>query len=399
MNLEGRNQRSIRLENLIQALRIIMFKGPCTRRDLAKQMSLTKMSISNMVNTFISHGLVEEVELSGDKPVTVGPKPVLLKIAAGKMVAIGIHITEYSITGQLYDLVEGVLAESKMLVDTIGSKTHFASTMKRLVDQLMEHKKSEEINIVAIGITDDHFINRTEGTVLFKGNTLGIDRSSIKEYLEQSYKIPVYIENEQLGVLLTEMAYGLYDMQKIYYMSISDEIRGAYTSEYYVQKGCVGLAGMVGHMSIKCDGPRCSCGNRGCYEKYGSISALLKDSNCSSIEELNSNLKNRDPLALRALENFIQATTVALTNIVNLYDPEAIVIAGKLLKLDSSVLKKIEYLVNNSFVFRKHRSIGLIPSVLREEDYRKGAPVLALYQVLSDENYIFSVYDTRNSVV
>ena len=256
----------------------------------------------------------------------------------------------------------------------------------------MEYANKKDVHIAAIGITDNYFINREEGTITFKGNQLGIDTYSIQNSLEQKYQIPIYMENEKMGMLLTELAYGRYDSKnKNYFLCISEDIRGAFTSEYFIQKGCVGLSGMVGHMSIKCDGPRCRCGNRGCYEHYGSIEVLLKDSNCDSIEELNTSLKHREPAALRALENFVQATTIAITNIVNLYDPETIVVTGKILQLDASVLKKIEYLVNDSFFFHKQRTISIISSELSEDNYKRAASILALYKTVKNKEYITSL--------
>ena len=392
MNLEGRNQKGMRLENLMRTLRILVFQGACSRRDLAQQLGLSKMSITNIINTFLSVGLVVEVDSHEVKPSTSGPKPVLLKVAAGKLVAIGIHITEYFINGQLYDAEEGAICEKKVLIDNVNSKTQFMNSIKEIVDQLVECAKSKNISIAAIGITDNYFINREEGSVVFKGNQLGIDDNYLKNNLKQRYSLPIFLEHERMGLLLTEMAYGLYNHSKKYYfLAISNEIRGDFTSGYNIQKGCVGLSGMVGHMSIKCDGPRCSCGNRGCYEQYGSMEALLKDSNCSSIKEFNSSLANREPSALRALESFIQVTTIAITNLVNLYDPEAVVITGSILELDSSVLKKIEYLVNNSIVFRKQRSISIIPSQMREKDFNKGAAILAFYEMAADKDYINSL--------
>lgn len=394
MNLNGINQKSIRMDNLLKVLRILAFQGPCSRKDLALQMGLSKMSITNLVNTFIKEGIVMELEPDLDRPVSVGPRPVLLQIVPGKLVAIGIHITEYSITGQLCDVVEGVLYEKKIPMEGITSKIHFLTSIKHITEDLMKYGSDVGLNIISIGITDRNYINRTEGSVVFKGNQLGIDVGCIRNSLEQKYKIPVYMENEKLGILMTEIAYGNYSLnEKCYFIFISDEIRGCFISDYHIQKGAVGLSGQLGHMCIKYDGPKCSCGNRGCYENYGSITALLNDSNCVSIKEINNSLESREPQVLRALENFVQATTVALTNIVNLYDPESIIVVGQAVELDKSVFKKIEYLVNNSFVFRKNRSITVTPSAFSELDYQKGASIVGFYMLLTDVNCMRHYYD------
>lgn len=393
MNLDGINQKSIRMDNLLKVLRMLAFQGPCSRKDLAQQMGLSKMSITNLVNTFIKEGIVVELKPDDKKHVSVGPRPVLLQIAPGMLVAIGLHITEFSITGQLCDVVEGVLYEKKVPMDGVVTKIQFFNRIRQVTEELIKYGSAAGFHIVSIGITDRHYINRTEGTVVFKGNQLGIDVDGIRNSLERQYNLPVYIENEKLGILLTEIAYGNYPLnKKCYFVYLADEIRGCFISDYYIQKGTVGLSGQLGHMCIKYDGPKCRCGNRGCYENYGSIPALLNDSNCSSIKELNTSLENREPQVLRALENFIQATTVALTNIVNLYDPETIVVVGKAVELDSSVFKKIEYLVNNSFVFRKNRSITISPSKFSEKDYYKGASMVALYLLLTDDNYMRYLY-------
>ncbi len=348
------------------------------------------MCITNLASIFIEKGFVVEEKLEKDKQATTGPRPILLKITPGRFAAIGIHVTEDRIRGMLVDVSMGLLHETSRVLDYVTSKTQMLAYIKDIIDECKNYDCGQKIHIVAIGITDRNYFNRSEGSVNFRGNSLGIDREYIKTSLDKIYNLPIYIENEHVGMLLTEMAYNHCDIdRKYYFINISREISGAFATRFYFQLGSLGLSGQVGHMSINCDGPKCKCGNRGCYDQYGSIRVLLRDSNCTSIEEFNNNLSNREPQALHALEGFIQASAVAITNIINLYDPEVVIIVGEVLRLDPTVLIKIEYLVNNRFVFRNHRNVQLLPSRVNENDYCRGTAVMAYYKLLHDNSMFF----------
>lgn len=105
--------------------------------------------------------------------------------------------------------------------------------------------------------------------------------------------------------------------------------------------GSTGIAGELGHMVIEKEGLECSCGRRGCFEKYASISALLKMTDTENLKEAfyliekNTNIQN-------VFENYIENLSEGLANIINIYDPEMLVIGGGLSEFEDKFMYQLK---------------------------------------------------------
>jgi glucokinase len=97
--------------------------------------------------------------------------------------------------------------------------------------------------------------------------------------------------------------------------------------KFKIYKGAFGGAGEIGHMVLDFKGPKCSCGSNGCFEKYASEKFIKTKSKLSSIE-LEERAKNGIGYAKKIYEEFGRNLGVGLANLVNVLDPEIIVIGG-----------------------------------------------------------------------
>ena len=94
-----------------------------------------------------------------------------------------------------------------------------------------------------------------------------------------------------------------------------------------IYRGMFGGAGEIGHISIKIDGVRCSCGNRGCLEEYASEKFIKRKTNFSS-QELQKRAKKGEKNAQKIYKELGKNLGIGLANIVNLLEPEIIIIGG-----------------------------------------------------------------------
>lgn len=205
--------------------------------------------------------------------------------------------------------------------------------------------KSEDIESIGIGTpgTPDkenaavsNVFNITDGKIEF-GRELG-------KYFEQS----IYIENDARCAALGELLYGAAKGYKnVVMITLGTGIGSGIIIDGKLYGGSNYAAGEVGHMKICMNGEKCKCGEYGCYEQYASASALVRsaeniikankdDEMYRQIQEeavldgkfIFEHAHKNNPLALRILNGYTENVAVGLVNIINIFQPELIVVGG-----------------------------------------------------------------------
>lgn len=127
-------------------------------------------------------------------------------------------------------------------------------------------------------------------------------------------------------------------LQSLAVVNIGESISAGLITGGEVLRGFHGFANAIGHHTINFDEPaQCSCGKYGCWEQYCSDSAVLAYANAvlpgpvSSLEELVDLIRRQDPLAKQVMDRFLTYLAVGLTNIIFIFDCQAVVISSELL--------------------------------------------------------------------
>lgn len=374
----GKNSKGIGKQNAYLIMKLLMINKSLSRREIAEELGLTKMTVGNIVNQLKEKGYVKEEKLENDYNA-IGPKPTAVTIMPRGILAVGVHITSTKITVMLVDIVDGVLYEQTASVDKMESNQQFMNYLKEMIASLLNRNEEYSDRIVGIGVTYSGIVDCLNGKISFCINEIEKEDINIRSTLAKRFDLPVVVSTEAEGATIAEIVFGArITARKIYYLNISDSIRGDCIDSGMISHGVFGMSGEVGHMSIKYDGPLCDCGSRGCYHLFAGINVLLKTSECHSLEELELKIQDRDPLAVRTIEEFIQITTSVLVNIVHLYDPHYILIGGDITKLNSSIFKKIERILNERILYRKERHIRVVCSKVKKDANVIGAAMVVI---------------------
>lgn len=374
--------------NSLEILKIVLNEGHCSRKELAEHLGMSKMTITNLVNHLMDCGYLKEVELSKKQNKTVGPKASGITIQENKIIGIGIHIGETEIVAQIVDIVVGVLEEIRMELQMGDSNTNLINGIKGLINGLLDTNIEYKQNIIAIGIAYDGNLNERSGKIIYSNSPLEKEGIGIKAIIEKKYGIPTYIGHSIISDIMAEIRFGLHSIDSSYmYINIDKSIRSGVITNTMISQGVLAQSCELGHMSIRYDGQPCHCGSRGCYELYGTTAVLVKQTQCHSIEEYLLKLEAREPKAIRVMEDFIQITAAAFTNIINMYRCKYIVLGGDMVKFPTAQIKKIENLVNQKALYNKYYQVKLIPRKLIGENANVGAGIYGIYKAIYDKNY------------
>ena len=282
---------------------------------------------------------------------------------------------------------DGIIIEKKERRILAKEKKDICSFIE---DYIVENVKEimKKHKITSIGIAIPGTINKT---TIIKSVNLGLENYNIVDNLKEKLNLPIAIKNDAKCAALAENKYGsLKNYTRSVFLTLGTGIGGAVIiNNELLNTG--DLPGMeVGHMVIKKDGLQCNCGNKGCFEKYASMKALKNNlRNELGLDETtrgqelldmirNNNSSNKNYLKIeKTVNEFIENLAIGISNLVNLFEPEAIVIGGSFVYFEDVLLEKLEnLLIYKPFIFNKRNKIIIKPAILGNDAGIIGATLL-----------------------
>jgi predicted NBD/HSP70 family sugar kinase len=232
-------------------------------------------------------------------------------------------------------------------------------------------------------------VGRDRHTVLRAPN-LGWEQVAVAELLAIP-ALPVAVENEaNLGALAELWLGGHDDIADFIHVSAEIGIGAALVVDGRLFRGARGFAGELGHVPVRPDGPRCSCGAHGCLETYAGEEAVLRAAGIDPaqpdrVKALHTAAADGDEAALSALRAAGQALGIALSGAVNLLDPQAVVLGGPLAALAPWLRDAVERELTQRVTDRLWPAAGgVLVSRLGRDGVLLGAAYSAVRAVLDD---------------
>jgi|SRR5579863_8323458 len=252
--------------------------------------------------------------------------------------------------------------------------------------------------VKAIGAGSPGTVDTENGKVIFAGN-LGWKDVALKRELEKHLERPVFIQNDAnlcaLGVHAVELDGEPKSMVGIF---IGTGIGGGLIFDGKMYSGFTRTAGEVGHMVLMINGPKCTCGNRGCWEALASRTAIFRQIQ-EAVEEgqktvltemlsgdlrdlrsgdLRKAIKQGDKLASRIVDEAARCTGVAVGNLINVLNPEVIVLGGGLIDaLENEIMPVIVETAREHAMPGSDKGVKIIASKLGDDAGITGGAVLA----------------------
>lgn len=203
-------------------------------------------------------------------------------------------------------------------------------------------------DVVSIGIGTPGSVNKKTGYIEY-ANNLGFDKVPAKQILEARLKKTVYLDNDANCAALGEAVAGVgRGVSSFVAITLGTGVGSGIVLDGKIVTGVNDGAGEMGHMVIVADGERCTCGRRGCWERYASATALIQQTKDAMHHDMDSKMwelvggdinrvsgrtsfdamRAGDKTAKKVVDKYIFYLAVGITNIVNALQPEIICIGG-----------------------------------------------------------------------
>ncbi|MBU8880725.1 ROK family transcriptional regulator [Bacillus sp. FJAT-29790] len=356
----------------------IVKEGMISRADLSKVTALTRATVSAQVADLIDEGLLVETQLEHN---SVGRKPIMLSLNRQAGYVIGIDLDYGEISFTLSDLIGVPVSSTVIEINT----TDYSEILRLLIEQINKYKEGfieSRYGIAGIVIGIHGLISKDE--VIHYVPRFQWHNINLKQDLEKEIDIAISLENNANLCSFAERVFAHHDTDNLLCVTLYSGIGLGMMMNSEFFRGNDGYAGEIGHMIVEPRGKQCECGNKGCWEKYASESIILKllaekkEVKSLTYEHIQSWFDEGDKVVYEQMEEFIYYLSIGLNNIINMYNPDVLVLDSELLRMFPESVNKINKNLNSSISHYRE----LLISSIGNSACSMGACALAIKQFL-----------------
>jgi glucokinase len=256
------------------------------------------------------------------------------------------------------------------------------------VDRLLERQGIQVGDLKGICVAAAGPVDMKKGIVSTPPHLPGWYAVPLRDIVRDRYGIDSYLINDARAAVLGEHRFGAgKGVNNLICITLGTGIGGGFITNGQLYLGEVGGAGEVGHMTIDVNGPRCPCGNTGCWELFASGTALEREVSRQLVSGDTSALtdiakkkggivtsvdiaeaaRNGDVVAIKAIAWSARYLGVGLVNLVNLFNPGMIVIGGGLSKIGNILLEPAIQVVRDKAFRVLSNAVRIVPSDLGDD--------------------------------
>jgi predicted NBD/HSP70 family sugar kinase len=327
MSLRATNVSHGKLINLWVVFETIRLNGPLSRSDIARMTTLSKPSVSSLVDELDGLGLIREGAL---RTGGVGKPSTPLDLNPEGAFTIGLHLDSGRATGVLTDLVGGVRRRETWSLDT-EDQPRTLQAIARHVAALVAQSDIDRMRLVGAGLVMPGPFGVAD---LSPTRLPGWDGLEVRPRLEAELGMPVMLANDGTGAAIAEWRFGAARRHENFvYVFVGNGIGTGLVADGKLMGGEDGNAGEIAHVIVQPGGHKCICGKRGCLETYVSLNSVLQHLARNgvvlrSMEAFERHVQPGHPLIESWLQEAIEPLRLGINLIENLFDPEAIYLGG-----------------------------------------------------------------------
>ena len=388
------NTSFVRAYNRYNILTTIRVAELISRIDIAKSIGLSQASITGITADLISEGLIEETEPGAHEG---GRPPILLAISPDGAYEIGINMAIEKIDVAITNFQAQIKAFHSIKLDSAYySANDIVDIMVQAVQECMWEASFSKDQISGIGIGIPGLVDSESGIIRFLPN-YGWENINFRDLFQKKINIPTYIENSSNNLAIAEQWFGFgKGIDNFVVVTLQNGVGAGCIINGQLSRGCTGIAGEFGHLTMDPDGPLCRCGKKGCIEAYAGNNSLMRDAKNAALkgvwdkknpehltfEDLIAAVHDKEPEILKFYNKAGKALGMGITHLITLLNPEKIFITGKGVQAERALFDPMFQAINK-FVSPKFEGYGteIIIKAWSETDWVRGAGTLVLNEI------------------
>jgi predicted NBD/HSP70 family sugar kinase len=343
--------------------------GPVSRTALAALSGLSLSALTRSTRDLLALGIAHE---AGKTESNGGRRAVLLAFNPSYAYGIGVKVERERVLAARVDLAGRVAGRWEARLTPPPAPDAVYSLVRNAARRLARGR------VLGVGVAISGFVD-PHGVDIYSP-ILGWHNVAVRDPLAERLGLPVRVENDVNALTLAENLYGAgLRFRDFVCVTVGEGIGAGVVIGGELYRGAFGGAGEIGHMTIALGGPRCRCGEKGCLEALASDQALRADAErlgFPGIAAMTAAARNGSLSAQLALRSVGQALGLGLKNVINLLNPEAIVLGGERMTDADLFLPALEEEVRHHAFPETARDLSIVSAELGPDGFLIGAAAL-----------------------
>lgn len=316
--------------------------GRAARADITRALDISAGSATTLTADLIADGFLREVP-GAPREQGRGRPPVDLAVVPDAAHVIGIKLSYKTHTAVLSNFAGEMVADVSLPAsDKRLSLPDLMAEIVPLIDAVLAEKGVQRSQVHAVGIGMPGIIDPASGRVHWSSLLHNRDEDLVAAFSEH-FDMPVYLDNDANMLTLAELWFGAgRAMSDFAVVTIENGVGMGMVLDNCLYRGAHGMGLELGHTKVQLDGALCRCGQRGCLEAYLADYALTREAAVAldyAFDDTHSRQEMLDVLLREASAGQSAARTIfrragrylslGLSNVVQLFDPELIILSGE----------------------------------------------------------------------
>lgn len=369
---------------------------------LSEECSLSIATTKRLVDELISQAMVEEGETVGERRGR-GRRPSVLRLCGRFGYAIGVEVEPDALSvGGLSFSAEAIYRR----------ETHPSTVDRNRIEKLLLEEIRAAIGdcsaadrgpLLGVGVGIAGLVNAREGLVLYSPGLPGWENVPLAASLRGELATDVIVDDGVRCMALAEKRHGsARDLDTFLFIYLGLGVGSGIILDNRIYRGTNGVAGEFGHITVKENGPLCTCGNRGCLETLASTNAILARARELLAANVYSTLRESagplrlvdiytaalagDKLADMVIAETEESIGIGIADLINIFDPGTVILAGDVVSnLHELILDGIKRIVRRRAMHSIAQRTEIRKSAFDSNSAALGAATMVFERLLENE--------------
>jgi predicted NBD/HSP70 family sugar kinase len=383
-------------------LNTIREKGPLSRVALSRECSLSIATTKRLVDELISQGMAEEGDAVGERKGR-GRKPSILRLGSSFGYAVGVEVEPdaVSVSGLSFS---GEVIYSRETYPPTGDRNQIEGLLlEEIRAAIGDCSAADRGPLLGVGVGIAGLVNAREGLVLYSPGLPGWENVPLAASLRGHLATEVIVDDGVRCMALAEKRHGsARDLDTFLFIYLGLGVGSGIILDNRIYRGKNGVAGEFGHITVKENGPLCTCGNRGCLETLASKNAVLARARELLAANVYSTLRESagplqladlyaaalagDKLAGMVIAETEESIGIGIADLINIFDPGTVILAGDVVSnLHELILDGIKRIVRRRAMHSIAQRTEIRRSAFDANSAALGAATMAVERMLENE--------------
>lgn len=375
-------------------LNLIRLYGPVSRTSLAEMMDISLTAVAKYVSELISEGIICE---AGSKKSSGGRKAVLLdlNLQYGYMISIDFGQSIFRVSA--LKLNNEIIVKKSISTKELGPPQY---GIKKIINMINEIKNDVTFpkKLLAVGIAVSGMVKEEDSSRVMMLSLNEWTDFDIVNPIKEKFGVPVFIDDSSRMMALCESVKpGDGRFKNLVFINIGTGIGTGIIIFGRLFRGLNGMAGELGHIIVKEGGNICGCGNHGCLEQYVSVPSMVNNARRAIINGVRSSIfdfagknineidsfslaraiEERDKLAYNIAIEAGNYLGIGVSQIINLFNPELIIIGGGGAEISEVVIDEVKKTCQIRALYESAKNVKIIKSQKGNDCALIGASIFA----------------------